>query len=285
MAVISVEELRAGRSSSHDETFQRTYTRLFRVLTDDPHTGGFAVRAALGFTVGAQYQVGTPGTDPWAESDTGAFCTAIRAECVEDGCEWTVTAEYGPWTPKNENPLLDPEELEYGGAQFERVIDFDINGDPICNSAGDWFDPPVTIDDSRPTFTVTRNEGTFDRARARQMRDKLNAALFYDYAPGTVKCGFITGQRLWHAAIGFYYKVRYPFDVNEDGWDRTILDQGYRYLSGSQRKQILVDGSPATSPVPLDGAGGQLAVGGTPVGLAFTLYESADFSTFGFTGA
>jgi hypothetical protein len=118
-------------------------------------------------------------------------------------------------------------------------------------------------------------------------RDTVNLATFFGSPPGTVKCKSITAKRAWspNVAGGYYWVVTYLFEFNRDGWTSRPLDLGFRQLVSGTRRQIIIDGQPATSPVPLNGSGGVLAPGGTPVFLAFELYPAANYGVFRFTGA
>jgi hypothetical protein len=286
---ITINETFDGRQADVSEDSQSTYTRTFEAHTGDPRIGAVLVKAALSLAIGQPYSTGFTG-----EADAGAVLLRVALSCnADDGCTWAITASYGPWTerPREENPLDEPEELEYGGEQFERIADVDVDGNAIVNSAGDYFDPPVVMDDSRPLFTITRNEASFSASVADSYRDTTNDATFFGFAAGTVKCGFITAVRKWHAKVPghFYWTVKYPFYLNRDGWTKSLLDQGLRKaeLVGATltRKQITIDGQLATSPVLLNGTGGVLAPNGTPVYLEYRVYPESDFSTFGFTGA
>jgi hypothetical protein len=287
---VTITENMPGRGSAHRANFTRTFGRIFQATTDDPHIGSFAVRAAFsaatGVQIGSIYSIGVDGVDAWFEEDTGAYCVNIDAQCTSgDGLTWQIVVEYGPWEEVPENPLDADEEIEWGFAQFERVVDFDRDGDAIVNSAGDPFDPSVTADDSRPVLSITRNEATFSAGLADDYRDTVNDATFFGAAAGTVKCTAITGKRLFDASIGYYWQIHYEFHFNRDGWSKTLLDRGYIQIVGGVRQQILVSGAQPPEPMLLNGAGGLMAVGGTPTGLTFDIYPEADYTVFAFTGA
>jgi hypothetical protein len=291
MPIVSVKEQFSGRDTSQSVKRERTYKRVFHVLTDDPRTGGFAVRAALGIQIGEPYQLGTPGPDLWAEGDTGSFATSIRASVSsEDGLTWTAEVDYGPYEPETaESPLDEPEDVSWDQVTFEIPVDYDANGTAILNSAGDPYDPPVMIEDDRPVLTIVRNELEYNSDLSDLYRGSVNASAFFGKAPGTVKCMPMRAQRLWSPNLnineGYYWKVTYTFHVNRDGWKRKLLDQGYQELVSGVRKKILVDGLPASQPQLLNGSGLKLAVGSDPVYKEFTVHKPRDFSVFNFSGA
>ena len=65
-----------------------------------------------------------------------------------------------------QNPLLQPIDVKWSNRSQEIVADIDINGNPVVNTAGDPFDPPLMEDDPRPVLTIVRNEAIFNQARA-----------------------------------------------------------------------------------------------------------------------
>lgn len=164
MGIISVyEKLDGTRSTSINNTFTRTYTRTFIVETTGPEVGPLAVRTAGGIPqVGTTYDNGLINTDPDYEVDFGAFVQSIEAQMdgASGGIQWNVTVQYGAYDAQTfgNDPTAWPLKVAHGGERTERVIYFDKNGDRVANSAGDPFDPPITVDDHRVTLSVTRNE-------------------------------------------------------------------------------------------------------------------------------
>lgn len=274
------ESYDGGRSGAIDENFQGTYTRNFEVQTDDPLTGIIAVRNAPGIAIGTPYSIGTIGAS-YYEEDPGAFAKSIRAQ--QDGKEptkWQVSIEYGPWQSREANPLEEAPKVSYGFAQFQMVVWRDKDGLAMLNSAGDPIDPPVVRDESRMVINITRNEATYDPDLADTLKDVVNDGVWRGRPARTWKAAAPTGDPANHPACGDYYVVKYQFAYNPDTWDWYQLDQGYREVVSGARKLIMLDNAPASSPVPLNGSGGKLAVGGTPVFRQFKLYKEIDFSVF-----
>jgi hypothetical protein len=284
MAIQSCAEMAEKRSAAVDRAWNRTYSRTFRVITDDKYDGARLVSRAPGIALGNIYDTTNPHTSV-NEQDLQSFCMGIKVQCAHvDGCTWEVTFEYGPYDPTihPENPLDQPAEIAWTFAPFESIADEDVNGDAIVNSAGDYFDPPVMKDDSQPVLTITRNEPTFDPLLAAECRDKTNDAPFLGSAPGTVKVMDISGDRQWNAQCQWYWKVRYEFKFDKKTWTRTLLDQGVMELDpgGTHQQVIQNSGVPSASPSLLDGSGHVLAHGSPPVYLDFDIYEPIDFGQF-----
>src|SRR5262249_46326548 len=143
-----------------------------------------------------------------AEFDLGALCNSVTCEQNDDAPRrWVVTCEYGPPTveqgQQQENPLLRPAVLTWGFTQNSRAVWKDVNGTPIQNSAGDAFDPPPEIDDSRPVLTVTRNEAGFNPAIAIQYQDAVNSDQFLGFNAGVVKINGISSTSQSENGIAF----------------------------------------------------------------------------------
>lgn len=270
---------RSGEKAIGQQGWSRVYSRRFQAITTDKTIGQAAVLAAFEATVatiGAAYATAT-------ESDSLSFLQRIRVDEDDagDGCGWFITADYGPFDPTNqpENPLDEPPEVDGEGAQFEEIADQDRDGNPIVNSAGDPFDPPLTKDDSRPVVRVVRNEPTFSLALAYQYRDKVNGQAWLGAEPRTVKAAPVKFRRLFHPTCGFYFQVAYEFAFNPKGWTRRPLDAGLRQKVDGAFEPIKDKGEPVSAPVPLDGAGQALAADAEPQYLEFEVYEEIDFSS------
>ena len=154
MSVVSVLELNAGRGGEGNVTRDkswRTYTRTFRVITnnnfDDTLVVSTGVSMAYGIYAGSIYP-----------TDWGAWCTKIS--CHPEGKSktvWLVTVSYtSEWQPQ-QNPLADPAIIEWSSTPYQRPYGFDKNGNALLNSAGDTYYRPVMGDDSRWEIRVQKN--------------------------------------------------------------------------------------------------------------------------------
>jgi hypothetical protein len=286
MGVVSVDEIRGPRTGTQGRDWTRTYTRAFRVITDDPNIGPRTVAMAVGLQIGDHYQ-----NSDGSEHDNGSYVMDIAvAEEGEDGKSWIVTYSYGPYDPAQwpENPLTKPPDVQWGFSPMTKVASEDINGSAVVNSANDYFDPPIEIEDPRVTLSFVRNEPVFNPARAYAYRNAINTDSFLGCDPLTVKVTQISGVRQWDqylssinygGASGFYWTVTYEFEFNPDKWTFKILDQGMRKIDTAtgQQAQILESGIPISSPKLLDGNGQPIEPGDDPVFLEFHLFPEKEF--------
>lgn len=293
--VIAVCEDPDKREGAVDANFQRTYKREFLVQTDNALVGCKAVAMAFsnatGIGIGTPYQIGawnpiTTIGDLYHELDAGSFCIALRPKVfTSDGANWKVSIEYGPWDPRTEeNPLEKKLEMDWDWVEFEKIADVDRNGKAVVNSAGDYFDPPVVMDDSRPILRIVRNEPVFSMLYASNYKDSINSLPWYGYPKYSVKCNSITAKLQYSMNIPgdnkWYWTVTYQFHLNPDLWEKKVLDQGLRQTGGIP---IIKGGIPATSPVLLDGHG---SPGSAGTYLTFGIYKVRDFvGAFNFDGS
>lgn len=294
MGISSVVEDLDGRSSRIDKMYQSTYVRRFIVETDRPETGSLQVRSATGIPQpGATYNNGLDVGDPDREYDNGAFVQEVDAtqDSSGAGIQWLVTVNYGPYDTSTfgSNPTLWPVRVSFGGEERERVLYFDRDGNPVRNSAGDPFDPPITVDDGITTMMITRNElvSAYSPTLADYYRHTINDATWNGFDAGTVKMGVIsTSEPQYDSANqAWYLQVNYPIKINRYGWTKKVLDAGCNELTDAayygaavKTRPIMNEGQQVSDPVPLDGSGYRLDVEGTPVTLEFDGYDAVDWS-------
>jgi hypothetical protein len=282
-AIVRVDEDYNVRSIKIDARYFRSYQRTFIVTTGDKTVGAQLVALSIPVAIGVPYSI--PGT--YFEFDPGSYCTSIEGRQSDDGCKWLVTVNYEPFDPSiyPQNPLMHPIDVNWSFDQYTKIVDEDINGNAVVNTAGDYFDPPVEVDDSRPLLTLVRNEQYYNSQIAGQMKDSINTDAFLSvFPPFTVKCMNIQAQRLYDPYIHWYYKITYEFCINLDLWKREILNQGMRQLSvdGKSNEHIIQKGGPITSPVPLLLNGRAAQPTDDPVFLQFHVLKENAFSVFNF---
>lgn len=280
---VTVNEL-PGRKYKEGADFSRRYERRFQAITSAKTVGAIAVRdavKAITGPIGSSYYV--------SGSEFDLFSWLVDLDISEetshpDGTYWIATASYGPWEYRNENPTLNPTEVELDFVEFNQVAAYDADGHAIRNSAGDPFtDPPVEREHCRAILTVTKNEYVYSLGFAGTYANTVNDADFtvgdIIFPARTMLAKPIRGTRQFAPLIGWYWRNTYQFHLNLiDTFTAKILDRGFRKASG---KLILgPDNHPPTEPALLDGSGNPLAIGGTPVFLEFGIYPERDFSAF-----
>lgn len=290
-AIVSVKELFAGRSGTPFEasSMHREYLRKFRVMVNSNKVGPVTVGFANG--IPAPYS-------PYAteeESDLLALCTSIKAEQEheDDWQSWIVDCQYSTQMPEGggqgnllspdsasgeqNNPELEPPDIEWDWEVEQRALSKDLDGNPIVNSATQPFTPAVTFEVGHAILTYSRNELSFSRDKASKFSYVTNSDVFLGADPGTVLCYPPRGKRVFRGKAA-YWRVTYKFRFGrqlDNGRLETVqprlLDQGLCRLMNAKEKAavpgvllpvalkepvpILKRGLPITQPVMLDGNG------------------------------
>jgi hypothetical protein len=275
MSVVSVEPI-ASRASTINAEFARTYLITYRVVTDDPFEAGYVARTAVPYVIGSPYVFGS-------EFDTGAFCVDINAdeEDVGDGQQWLVKCQFGPRPQLEENPFLQPWELDLDGQNIEVPYQIDSDGRPVINTVGDVFSTALMKQMNQPILTITRNEAIFN-PQLSLFANTINGDVFYGSPPGTVFCNTPKQKRLWSATWGYYFPTTYRFIGDPNGWDHSVINQGFRARNvRGVLKNIIVQGVPITEPALLDYSGNVLPQNVPPVVLTFKPYPRMPFAALG----
>lgn len=287
MSIISCREFkqRSGDYSATEKGNQRTYTRSWLLVSNDPADSMYTVvtywSETTGLQKGSYYHTAN-------ESDTGSYLQHVSAHADgDDGLNWLLSADYKPYPmgATSNSPLDQPAEITWSFQQTEKVCDKDIKGKAVCNSAGDPFSNPITCDMGRPILNITQNETNFDAGTACGYVDTVNSSSFQGCPARTVKCVNIGGQRVYDQQYGFYWKVSYEFAFRPETWDKKILDAGFRVSVGDGKittqnlglKQITQKGIPISTPALLDGGGG-LGNAANPQWKTYEVYEKQPFS-------
>ena len=261
MALKSIAEA-PGDSASLDEYFITSSTRIFQAYTDPTDTA-VSVITSCGHGIKEAHP-----------SMASLYVTKIspkrlRPQCTYPGdgtlaSLWEITLEYGPWNPLTHwpsgNPLNKPVFPRFEVVPVEIAAFEDVDGEPIVNSAGDPYDPPLMRYKNRLKIIVERNESisTFSLSTILALSNTVNVATWNGFPAKTVHLLPIKMPELAYAQSVnlFYFPITYEFEVDYDTWVKQVLNAGFRQLDSSGNlTPILINGLPATTPVPLDESG------------------------------
>lgn len=285
-AILSVTEQPEGWDGGRNDKGEYEFARVFFVLTETLNVGPFAVLSAQDPNTG----VAIPGDfeDYHAGDDALSYAYVKNKKAKRDSVQprlWYVTVNYS--TAKEtqerqvaENPLDRPVEVTWQTENRTRIAVKDRDGDPIATSAGEAI-KDVEVDDGRLTVTLVKNFATFNSLQAEQYKDAVNSDEFLSRPPGTAKVMSFSAVKQFENAVT-YWKTSCTIAFNEDTWAKYLLDEGTYYLAddGKRKKFRDKDGHFITSL--LDGSGGALADGDTPVFIAYEVYKEKSFNALNF---
>jgi len=194
-------------------------------------------------------------------------------------------------SPSETSPEFDPAVIEWSTENFQVPVEKDTSGDGILNSAGDPFDPLPTKDEMRVVVNISYN-ATSVPGQVLTFANKVNSGGIsidgLSISAGQAKCQSVRVGGLQQRNGEFYRNVQFSFAILEDGWNLSILDQGFREREPRTNDLIQIvndgdqsgDGAAVTSPALLDGAGHKIEDPnpGDAIFLPFTVYDGADFT-------
>ena len=261
MARLSLDET-PGRSAHINQDFERDATRIFRAIFDAADDEIY-VLANCGFSINQLHP-----------SYAGLVITEIKADLVKHGVPapgtntnstlWQIELQYGTRNPLEHaidgNPLHLPTRFSFEPATEEVPAFEDVDGNPIVNSAGDPYDPPLMRRVLRAKLKVRRNESpsAVNLPTLLALSNTLNMAAWNGFPPKTV---LLEPLQLPEAEFSqvtqqFYFPFQYEFSINFDTWVKQVINAGVRELDSSGNlKQITINGQPVSNPVPLDKEG------------------------------
>lgn len=261
MSLLSIA-LGTGLSAHVDEDFLRDSARTYRALFDLADDENF-VLANCGLGVYQRHP-----TDP-QQRLVDLKATLLAPHTVDPGSGtaanlWEIVATYGQWDPLRHsydgNPVHMPTRFRVDFTTAEIAAFEDVDGNPIVNSAGDPYDPPLMREVTRGTLTVQRNEqpSAVNLATLAALSNTINVAVWNGFPAKTVRLAPLKLPDIQYCQVtnAYYFPMEYTFDINFDTWVRQVINAGFRELDGSGNlKPILIAGQPATVPVPLDESG------------------------------
>jgi len=199
--------------------------------------------------------------------DSQAWCEDLDIRSPKPFRYWVVTATYTTErTARDENdepqaktdPLTEPAQFDWSGEQFQRDAVTDNTGQLIGNAAGDPYDPPEQIDDSRLMCRVEKNVASIPTWLL-DYQDAVNSTSFVldglPISPEQAKFQRLSLSRKQIRNDTLYRVLSFEIHLRRDGWRLKPLNQGFRDNTGKQIQ--LPDGTYPTAPVPLkaDGSG------------------------------
>ena len=259
------------------------YKKVYRVETDDPNIGPRTIenyfRDELGIRKGVSYSHGTGDT---SESDVSSFAGYPVIEPFQaNRYNWTVTWNYTDEEEEeqdDQNPLNEPPTFSRFAQAREEVIERDIHGKPIRNSAYDRYDEVLTRDAHRTVLRVSKNFAAWPQSNYRFMNVVNRSRMRIDdefYDPRQVRVLNMQDDRAYSEVLvtednpkGLYFAVQLELAFAEDDWQLVLLDQGVRQKYRRWLVTYFADASTTaevrTAILPEAAQGGQPGMAETP---------------------
>ena len=263
---------------SRDEEGQRTYDIEFLVQTTLASDGPATVSAAWGLPkIGSYWYYGN-------DADRWAYCTpeqSVKPQTSDQakGNVWVVSHKFSTKPLQRcqdtsiDNPLNEPPKLSGSFVELYQENRYDRNGTLVTNSSHELIVGPSTeTSKSRPTVNVSLNVASSPVSLVDSMIDHLNDSPLWGLPARHVKFSQVSWSQSLYGTCNFYYTLNMGFEINRTGWDVLHVDKGTRALAPggtegnrldyvkmkNERGEILENDY-------LDGSGGQLATGASPI--------------------
>lgn len=298
-----VAQERQSSISKDEETFRR----VFLVLSDADSGYGKGARLCAGVPrLGSTYSTST-------ESQPLARCISKTAQPVTGSrrlwaveCIWSTKhddqdPEEGDDQEDPEIIELEPPDVEFGFETFrvpvtgKAKLSSDSEGQEnefggVTTSAGELYDPPAEMDESRPVLTITRNELVFFPSLAIEFQDAVNSDVFLGAQPRQAKIQGIGAKRTYKKNIR-YWRVTYTIVFKRETWDLQLLDIGtFHFENGDDGEKLIKhfvteDDPPQPKQGLLNGFGFPLDEGDEPKFRRFAVYQEKAFANLRLEGA
>lgn len=278
---LQADPIRSGPSGGDNDRSEFELREVYQARVDSLAETPYSV------LVGAAL-LGLPAVYDAHPGNAAAKVVRREAKRTDEPKVWEIELTYSTKTEVQErsgtaNPLERFPEITFGFTKYSRVLERDLGAPalpaliidgttiiparaavgprPIMNSSRQAFDPPMEVDDSRPTITVRRYESSFSAALAVQYQDAINSDNFAGSPPETWKVMNISAvETVENGQVVF--RVTYEFEGRREGWARRVLDQGtvrWDYSTGKQKQIVGSDGMAVSQPVLLNGDGRPLS--------------------------
>ncbi len=267
--------------------------------------------------------VGAVGVNPGDGHPENVFAVASKATAkqTDDVCFWEVEVEYRTYdrdyAEEEKWTVADPTERKVKvsvGWYFETIpVRTARNGDAIINSAGQYPESPLTVQQSNLTFRITANvpeipdwidtyRGRYGTCNAEPFRIQFQNGQYKEIEKGCAKLERASSSELkkengvdfFELDIEIMIKDPPPSDPEQEGWCFDMYDMGMMELVENpdpaigivmELKPILgQDGQPIVTPWFLDGEGAAiprsngLGTGPGPKILYFDYLDPKDFT-------
>ena len=274
MTIISVNRIDDGDQSGLTKD-DRTASLTWAVTVSASDTSVVAEQASEIPNIGESHP-----------DDLFRYCVSLSSSRHSYGATesiFHVTATYST-VPQPDNPLAAAPQISWSHIRVEGIVDIDIDGNAIVNSAGMPYDPPVTaLRNIHAVMRVTRNEAIYDEALALSFVGKVNAATYRGYAPGHCMINDINASSA-EANVGgltiHYAVVNYEIEFSPSPFQIKVLDAGfYEWDAATDRPIPITDeyGNHISSPALLDGSGLKAPFGDTGTFNDHDIFESVNF--------
>lgn len=131
------------------------------------------------------------------------------------------------------DPLLEPQRISGTYTKLTEEATHDRFGKLITNSAFEQIrGPQVEFDANRPTVKIQQNVPVLGITLWSPMIDTVNDRPLWGLPARCIKLSNVTWEYKYHGQCQVYYSRTFDYDINPNTFDRGVLDEGTKVLSG-----------------------------------------------------
>ena len=259
MSVVSNQWVseKASFSTNNQGKIVRNYNHKRLVVTDSL-MNSVELWNQLGYTLGQTYS-----NDDWAVLTNWDASIDVSSGKFK----WDIDLQFSTeGTPTFENSI-DPTKQRivrtWQTVEQTMYIVRDREKAMIVNTANQPYDGGIPVTIELPTLTYEFNQFNFSGSTGTQYANSLNSDTFSGAEPETLKLKI--GAKETYEGQYRFWAMRYEMSYFPFGWQPQPINAGlYQLVSGKLTRCKDRDNQDATSPMPLDHNGKQIAIASLP---------------------
>jgi len=230
-------------SGTRDAEGHREYKVEKLIKASDSEDGPAMVLQTPGlYLPGAVWEEGND-FDPWAWCRWTSEAKRYSPKGGEKGYFWTVeqifTNKPLPFNMQRcndfqvDDPLLEPQKVSGSFVKMSKEATHDRFGKPIVNSSFEQIrGEKVEFDENNPTIIIEQNVPFLQFSLFAPMVDTVNDRTLWGVGNRQIKLSNASWEKKYYGYCCPYYTRRFEFEIDTDGFDRNILDEGTKVLRG-----------------------------------------------------
>lgn len=132
-----------------------------------------------------------------------------------------------------DDPLLEPIKISGNAVKFTKEGVYDRFGARILNSAFEQLRGPQNEwDDNRHVVKIEQNVADLEFDYCNSLVNTVNDDVLWGLSARKIKLTSFSWDKKFRGDCDPYYVRTFEFEINFDGWDRCLVDEGTKVLNG-----------------------------------------------------
>lgn len=228
-----------------DAEGNREYDVIWLVESDDKYDGPFTVLLTPGLPVVGSFWAFGNDADLWAWCRPDAQVAPHQEKEGDSPRVWAVRQKFSTKSPsvprcneqRIEDPLLEPPKISGGFKGYSREATHDRFGNALQTSSHEQIrGAQVEFEEAYSTVRIEINVPILNLGLLASLINGVNDRPMWGMPRRTIKLtSGTTWEEKFYGLCYRYYTLKLEFDVNGEGFDRVILDEGTKVLNGHWR--------------------------------------------------